>query len=60
MKTQQSGVKKPPETSSKGLLEAQNTWNTTKLLGISSSEEDAVTAGLRKSKRLLIIDGKTV
>ena len=40
-------------------LEALNTWNTAKLLGISSSDEVAVVSGLRKSKRLQIMDGKS-
>lgn len=38
-------------------IEAMNTWKTAKLLGISSSDEEKVVTGLRKSKRLLIMDG---
>ena len=45
-------------TLSKSCLETLDTWNTAKLLGISSSDEGAVITGLRKSKRLLIVDGK--
>ena len=44
---------------SNSTLEAVNTWNTAKLLGISSSDEGAVVSGLRKSKRLQIMDGKS-
>ena len=44
--------------SSMSNTEAQNTWNTAKLLGISTSDERAVVSNLRKSKRLLIMDGK--
>ena len=45
---------------SKSYLEAMDTWNTAKLLGISSSEKDAVISCLRKSKRLLIMDGNPI
>ena len=38
--------------------EAQNTWDTAKILGISAADEQAVISGFRKSKRLLIMDGK--
>ena len=38
--------------------EAQNTWDTAKILGISAADEQAVISGLTKSKRLLIMDGK--
>ena len=41
-------------------LEAENTWNTAKLLGISSTEERVVLSGLRKSKRLMIMEELTV
>ena len=40
-------------------FEAMNTWNTAKLLGISSTDEANVISGLRKSKRLLIMDEKS-
>ena len=43
----------------KSCLEAVNTWNTAKLIGISSTEERLVLSGLRKSKRLMIMDGVT-
>ena len=48
----------PPETHSHGTLEARKTWETAQLLGISSYEEEAVLAELRKSKRFLILEGK--
>ena len=38
-------------------VEALDTWNTAKLIGISSTEESVVISGLRKSKRLMIMDG---
>lgn len=38
------------------VLEDENTWKTTKLLGISASDEDVVINGLRKSKRLIIME----
>ena len=41
---------------SKALVEAQNIWETAKQLGISSNDERAVIAGLRKSKRILILE----
>ena len=39
-----------------GLTEANETWNTAKNLGISSSDERAAIAGIRKSKRLLLME----
>ena len=45
---------------SKSYLEALDTWNTAKLIDISSTEESVVISGLRKSKRLMIMDGKPV
>ena len=48
----------PIPSLSKSCLEAMDSWNTAKLLGVSSSDEDAIISGLRKSKRLLIMDGK--
>ena len=38
-------------------VEALVTWNTTKLIGISLTDENAVISGLRKLKRLMIMDG---
>lgn len=40
----------------KSEVEAQDTWNTAKLLGITSKDENAMVQQLRKSKRLLILD----
>ena len=45
----------PPPLSCK---EAQNTWDIAKILGISATDEKAILSGLRKSKRLQIMDGK--
>ena len=47
-----------PEIPSHGILEARKTWETAQLLGISSYEEETVLSGLRKSKRILILEGK--
>lgn len=41
---------------SRNLLEAHNTWNTAKLLGITSNDENKVISHLRKSKRLLNLE----
>ncbi|CAO2832436.1 unnamed protein product [Amaranthus hypochondriacus] len=43
-------------TPSKSTCEALETWNTTKLLGVTSSDEGAVIAELRKSKRLMVME----
>ncbi|CAO2820332.1 unnamed protein product [Amaranthus hypochondriacus] len=51
-----------PQTSISNLQqidEARETWNTAKLLGISSGDEDAVIREIRKSKRLLLLEGNT-
>ena len=47
-----------PQTSpsSKGLVEAHESWEMVKRLGISSNDESAVIAGIRKSKRILIME----
>lgn len=37
------------------IQEAQATWDTAKLLGISSTSENAVLSGLRKSRRILVM-----
>ena len=38
------------------LLKAQETWNTAKILGISSNDEGAAIVEIRKSKRLLLME----
>ena len=48
----------PPETPSHGSIETRKTWEVAQLLGISSHEEEAVLSGLRKSKRILLLEGK--
>ncbi|CAO2835012.1 unnamed protein product [Amaranthus hypochondriacus] len=45
-----------PSTPLKSSIEAIETWNTAKLLGIKSSNEAAVISQLRKSKRLLVLE----
>ena len=40
-------------------VEAINTWNAAKMIGISSTEEAMVLSGIRKSRRLMIMDGFT-
>ena len=47
-RNQQQNVSDTPAPS-KSCLEALDTWNTAKLLGITSTEEDVVISGLRKS-----------
>ena len=49
-------VSSSPSTQS--CKEAQNKWDTAKILGISALDEKSVLSGLRISKRLLILDGK--
>ncbi|CAO2840933.1 unnamed protein product [Amaranthus hypochondriacus] len=46
-----------PSTPTKSNQEAIDTWNTAKLLGIKSNNEGEVISALRKSKRLLILEG---
>ena len=41
-------------------MEAHRTWETAKLLGITSNDENAVISGLRKSKRILFLEDGTV
>ncbi|CAO2832354.1 unnamed protein product [Amaranthus hypochondriacus] len=41
---------------SKSLVEAEKTWYTAKLLGVSAEAEEAVVRELRKSKRLQLLD----
>ena len=43
----------------KSYLEAVDTWNTAKLIGISLKDNGAVISCLSKSKRLMIMDGKS-
>lgn len=43
-------------TPSKRDAEALATWNTVKLLGVSSCNEEAVLAEIRKSKRLQLLE----
>lgn len=45
-----------PSTPSKSELEAMETWNIAKLLGVKSPNERAVISALRKSKRLLVLE----
>ena len=49
----------PSHSPSCWLLEAQKTWETAKILGISTNDEKAALSALRKSKRLLILEGNT-
>ena len=51
--------KQPPSSAQNSCLEALNTWNLAKQIGISSTEESLVLSGLRKSRRLMIMDGST-
>ena len=41
-----------------GRIEAKQTWELAQKLGISTDDEEAVLVGLRKSKRILIMEGK--
>lgn len=41
------------------ISEAQKTWEIAKMLGVTSCDEEAVLKKLRKSKRLLILEGIT-
>ncbi|CAO2834541.1 unnamed protein product [Amaranthus hypochondriacus] len=45
-----------PSTPSKNSIEAHETWNTAKLLGITTSDEGAVIEELRKSKRIQALE----
>ena len=56
--TPKSGDQHPP-LAQNSLLEAIETWNTAKRIGVSSTEETVVLSGLRKSRRLMIMDGYT-
>lgn len=47
-----------PSTPSKSDIEALETWNTAKLLGVKSSNEGAIIVELRKSKVLLVLEEK--
>ena len=48
----------PPETPSHGMFETRKTWELAQLLGISSHDEVSVLSGLRKSKRIMLLEGK--
>ena len=41
-----------------GMLEARKTWETAQILGISANDEEAMLLDLRKSKRIMIMEGK--
>ncbi|CAO2820802.1 unnamed protein product [Amaranthus hypochondriacus] len=45
-----------PSTPSNSTLEAMETWDTAKRLGVKASNEGAVISALRKSKRLLVLE----
>ena len=49
---------RPKKHSDCGRIEARKTWETAQKLGISADDEEAVLFGLRKSKRILIMEGK--
>ena len=49
---------RPKKSSDRGLAEARKTWETAKILGITVDDENAVLSGLRKSKRILLLDEK--
>ena len=50
MNQSKDGTQQSTQSSSKSILDAQDTWNTAKLLGISTSDEGAVIAGSRSRK----------
>ena len=41
-----------------GSIEIKKAWELAQLLGISSHDEESVLSGLRKSKRILLLEGK--
>lgn len=45
-----------PSTPSSSNIEALQTWNTAKLLGVQASKEETVISALRRSKRLLAME----
>ena len=49
---------RPKKSSDPGLIEASKTWEIAKTLGITVDDENAVLSGLRKSKRILILEDK--
>ena len=49
---------RPKKNSDCGRTEARKTWDTAQKLGISTDDEEAVLSGLRKSKRIMIMEGK--
>ena len=57
LKQKQCVNHEPSQQSARAIVEAQETWNIAKLVGISPHDEEAVMSGIRKSKRLLILEG---
>ena len=49
---------RPKKSSDQGLIEASKTWEIARTLGITVDDENAVFSGLRKSKRILILEEK--
>ena len=49
---------RPRKPSMQDMTEAKKTWETAQKLGISVDDEEAVLSGLRKSKRILSMEGK--
>ena len=43
---------------SQGMLEINKTWEVAQMLGITSQNVEAVVSGLRKSKRILLLEGR--
>ncbi|CAO2815905.1 unnamed protein product [Amaranthus hypochondriacus] len=46
-----------PSTPSKSLMEAKETWDIAKSIGVSALNEGEVIAELRKSKRIMALEG---
>ena len=49
---------RPRKYVDQGITEARKTWKIAQRLGISADDEDAVLSGLRKSKRIGLMEGK--
>ena len=49
---------RPRKSVDQGINEASKTWEIAQRLGISAGDEEAVLSGLRKSKRVWIMEGK--
>ena len=47
----------PPEIPPHETLETRKTWELAQLLGISAHDEELVLSGLRKSKRIMLLEG---